>query len=126
MRYMDRAVRNGKVVLLEDLGEDVDGALDPILLKQTYKPAGGGGLVLRLGDNETPYDDNFKLFMTTNIANPHYLPEVCIKVTLLNFTVTRKGLVRNCSADTIAHYRVLCVRGSHRGACGGGCRRTNC
>ena len=30
--------------------------------------------------------------MTTKMANPHYLPEVCIKVTIINFTVTLSGL----------------------------------
>ena len=30
--------------------------------------------------------------MTTKLANPHYLPEVCIKVTIINFTVTKSGL----------------------------------
>ena len=30
--------------------------------------------------------------MTTLSANPHFLPEVCIKVTLINFTVTLEGL----------------------------------
>jgi len=30
--------------------------------------------------------------MTTKMANPHYLPEICIKVTLINFTVTPEGL----------------------------------
>jgi hypothetical protein len=31
-----------------------------------------------------------QLYITTKMANPHYLPEVCIKVTLINFTVTMK------------------------------------
>lgn len=30
--------------------------------------------------------------MTTKMSNPHYLPEVCIKVTIINFTVTKSGL----------------------------------
>lgn len=30
--------------------------------------------------------------MTTKMANPHYLPEVCIKVTIINFTVVQSGL----------------------------------
>ena len=30
--------------------------------------------------------------MTSKMANPHYLPEVCIKVTIINFTVTKSGL----------------------------------
>ena len=39
-----------------------------------------------------PYRAEFKFFMTTKMANPHYLPEICIKVTLINFTVTPDGL----------------------------------
>ena len=38
------------------------------------------------------YDPNFKFYITTKMSNPHYLPEVCIKVTIINFTVTMKGL----------------------------------
>lgn len=30
--------------------------------------------------------------MTTKMPNPHYIPEICIKVTLINFTVTFEGL----------------------------------
>lgn len=30
--------------------------------------------------------------MTTKMSNPHYLPEICIQVTLVNFTVTLSGL----------------------------------
>lgn len=30
--------------------------------------------------------------MTTKLSNPHYLPEICIKVCLINFTVTPDGL----------------------------------
>ena len=30
--------------------------------------------------------------MTTKLRNPHYLPEVSVKVTLLNFMITPEGL----------------------------------
>ena len=26
-----------------------------------------------------PYNENFQFFVTTKMANPHYLPEICIK-----------------------------------------------
>lgn len=29
-----------------------------------------------------------RLYLATRLPNPHYLPEVCIQVTLINFTVT--------------------------------------
>ena len=30
--------------------------------------------------------------MTTKLARPHYPPEICVKVTMLNFQVTLEGL----------------------------------
>lgn len=41
----------------------------------------GGQLLLRLGDTDVPYSDEFRFFVTTKLANPHYMPEICIKVT---------------------------------------------
>lgn len=35
--------------------------------------------MLRLGDTDVPYSDEFRFFVTTKLANPHYMPEICIK-----------------------------------------------
>ena len=48
-----------------------------------------------------PYGETFKLFMTTKMPNPHYPPEVCIKVTLINFTVTSSGLEEQLLGDVV-------------------------
>jgi dynein heavy chain len=42
------------------------------------------------------------LYMTTKMANPHYLPEVCIKVTIINFTVTTSGLEDQLLSDVVS------------------------
>ncbi len=34
----------------------------------------------------------FHLYITTKLPNPHYAPELQVKVTLLNFTITPEGL----------------------------------
>ena len=81
----------GKPMLVEDLGKTVDPGIDLILLKQVFK-SGSGIKQIRLGDSNLDYDDKFKFYMTTKLPNPHYLPEVCIKVTLINFSVTFRGL----------------------------------
>jgi len=47
------------------------------------------------------YDEAFKLYLTTKLANPHYPPEVCIKVTLINFTVTMQGLEEQLLNDVV-------------------------
>ncbi|CAH8497713.1 unnamed protein product [Dicrocoelium dendriticum] len=90
LRTFENCIRLGYPILLEDIGESLDPALEPILLRQTF--VSGGRLLIRLGDSEVDYDPGFKLYMTTKLANPHYLPDVSVKVTLINFTVTPVGL----------------------------------
>ena len=34
----------------------------------------------------------FRLYITTKLGNPHYLPEIAVKVTLINFVITPSGL----------------------------------
>ncbi|CAH8871669.1 unnamed protein product [Trichobilharzia szidati] len=90
LRILENCIRVGFPVLLEDVGETLDPALEPILLKQIFMS--GGRLLIRLGDSDIEYDKNFRFYITSKLANPHYLPEVSIKVTIINFTVTPAGL----------------------------------
>jgi dynein heavy chain len=43
---------------------------------------------MQFGDALIDYDSKFRLYMTTKMPNPHYLPEMFIRVTVINFTVT--------------------------------------
>merc|ERR1719473_1023176 len=87
---LEGCIRTGAPLLIEDIQESLDPALEPVLLKATFD--NGGRLQIKLGDNEVDYDKNFLFFITTKMPNPHYFPEVCIKVTIINFTVTFDGL----------------------------------
>jgi len=97
LRVLESSIRVGVPVLLENVLEKLDPALDPVLLKQTYKSQ--GRIMLRLGDTDVDYSEDFQFFITTKLANPHYAPEVCIKVTTVNFTVTFEGLEDQLLAD---------------------------
>ncbi|KAK5899926.1 hypothetical protein CesoFtcFv8_009352 [Champsocephalus esox] len=99
LRTLENAIRMGMPVLLEEIKETVDPALEPILLKQTF--VAGGRTLIRLGDSDIDYDKNFRFYMTTKMANPHFLPEVCIKVTIINFTVTASGLEDQLLSDVV-------------------------
>mgnify|MGYP000067473068 CR=1 FL=1 len=90
LRSLENGIRFGKWVLLENIGEALDAALEPVLLQQKFKQ--GGTEMIRLGDSTIAYNDTFRFFMTTKLPNPHYQPEVAVKVSLLNFTITPRGL----------------------------------
>ena len=64
--------------MLENIQEELDPILEGVLLKQTFKQ--GGALVLKLGENVIDYSPDFRFYMTTKLRNPHYLPEVAVKV----------------------------------------------
>jgi dynein heavy chain len=87
---LEGSIRTGAPLLMEDVEETLDPALEPVLLKAVFE--NNGRLQMKLGDSEVDYDKNFLFYMTTKMPNPHYFPEVCIKVTVINFTVTFDGL----------------------------------
>lgn len=77
-RTLENAIRFGKPVLIENIGEELEPILEPILLKQVYKMTGND--VIKIGDSVIPYHDNFKLYITTKLPNPNYKPEISTKV----------------------------------------------
>lgn len=103
LRILETCIRNGKALIIEDVGELIEPSLEPVLQKAVYKT--GNRTLIRLGDTEVDYDPEFKLYMTTKLPNPHYLPEVCIKVTLINFTVTMDGLEAQLLGSVVAAER---------------------
>jgi dynein heavy chain len=96
---LEQSIVSGKTVLLEEVSEVMDPSLDSIFLQSTFRE--DGVLKIKLGDKSLLYDANFKLLMTTKIANPHFLPEICIKLTVINFSITFEGLEEQMLVDVI-------------------------
>lgn len=67
----------------------------------------GGSEVIKIGDNVVPYHPDFRFYMTSKLANPHYPPEVSVKVSLLNFFVTPEGLEEQLLDTTVTQVRQL-------------------
>ncbi|DBB17910.1 TPA: hypothetical protein ACH3X3_002922 [Trebouxia sp. C0006] len=103
MRTLENAVQFGKPVLLENVGETLDAALEPLLLKQTFKQ--GGTLSIRLGDTTVEYSEQFRFYITTKLRNPHYAPDICTKVSLLAFMTTHEGLEEQLLGIVVAKER---------------------
>ncbi|KAJ3337634.1 hypothetical protein HDU93_000777, partial [Gonapodya sp. JEL0774] len=103
LRTLENAIRFGKPVLLENIQEKLDPALEPVLLRQTFKQ--GGNVVIKVGDSILPYHDDFRFYITTKLPNPHYSPEVSATITLVNFTLAPIGLEDQLLALVVANER---------------------
>jgi dynein heavy chain len=90
VRTIENCVSYGTPVLLENAPEAIDPVLQSVLLRQVVNR--GGVDTIKIGDNEVEYDKNFKFYITTKLQNPHYPPETCVMVQLLNFVATADGL----------------------------------
>uniref|UniRef100_A0AAV2K0N3 EF-hand domain-containing protein n=1 Tax=Knipowitschia caucasica TaxID=637954 RepID=A0AAV2K0N3_KNICA len=103
VRTLENCIQFGTPVLLENVGEELDPILEPLLLRQTFKQA--GALCLRLGDSTIEYNPDFRFYITTKLRNPHYLPETSVKVTLLNFMITPEGIQDQLLGIVVARER---------------------
>jgi len=97
LKVLENAIRFGQPVLLENVEEKtasgapgLDPALEPLLNKQIFKK--GGQWLIKLQDADVPYSDSFRFYITSKLPNPHYLPELFVRVGIVNFGVTPLGL----------------------------------
>eukprot|EP00955_Chlamydomonas_euryale_P035020 349959-Chlamydomonas_euryale.AAC.1 len=63
LRTLENAIQFGIPVLLENVGEELDPSLEPLLLKQIFKQ--GGINSIRLGDSTIEYSSDFRFYITT-------------------------------------------------------------
>ncbi|TDH07133.1 hypothetical protein EPR50_G00120640 [Perca flavescens] len=103
VRTLENCIQFGTPVLLENVGEELDPILEPLLLRQTFKQ--GGALCIRLGDSTIEYAPDFRFYITTKLRSPHYLPETSVKVTLLNFMITPEGIQDQLLGIVVARER---------------------
>ncbi len=90
MRDLELAISFGLPALLFNTVEELDASLTPILSKAIVKS--GGRFVVNLGEKEIDFSENFRLYISTSLDNPHYTPEVSAKTNVVNFAVTEIGL----------------------------------
>ena len=103
MKHLELAIQFGNPFLFENIDEELDPMLDPVLEKNIVKE--GAAMMIKIGDKMVEWDDNFRLFFTTKLANPHYSPEVMGKTMIINYGVTMDGLANQLLNVVVANER---------------------
>merc|ERR1719204_2256189 len=83
-------MQEGKAFIIEGVEEELDPMLDPVLEKNFFKQ--GRTIYIKLGDEDAEFDPKFRMILITKLGNPHFSPELSAKTTVVDFSVTQKGL----------------------------------
>lgn len=85
MKTLAGAVRFGTTLLIENV-ETIDPVLNPILNKEIQRT--GGRSLVRIGNEDVDYSPKFNVILSTKDPAATFTPDLCSRVTLVNFTVT--------------------------------------
>jgi dynein heavy chain len=90
LNKLKMAISQGQIAVIENLDDQIDSTIDPILQRKIVKK--GKNFYIQLGGEMIEYDQNFRLYLQTKLSNPHYKPEVFAQCTVINFIATEAGL----------------------------------
>ena len=90
-RTLTACIKSGTPVLLEDVDEELDPLLDPLLRKDVVTEQ--GMQTITIAESTVEYHDDFRLYITSRLPRPHLRPETSVKLTVLNFALTPTGLM---------------------------------
>jgi len=97
---LEFCMAEGRALIIVGVEEEIDPLLDPVL-DRAFTTRGRKRFVT-LADSETEVADGFALFFVTRLPNPHFSPELQAKASVVDFTVTMRGLEEQLLGRVIA------------------------
>ncbi|TYZ68618.1 hypothetical protein PybrP1_002809 [[Pythium] brassicae (nom. inval.)] len=110
-RVLEQCLSTGTPLLVEDVSESLEPSLEPVLCRAAMRASAATGaskglVAVNLGDRVVEVDPRkFRLYLTTKLANPAFAPDVFIRTSVINFTVTRAGLEDQLLSDVVKKER---------------------
>lgn len=98
---VELAMQEGHAVIIADVGDDVGLLFQPYLNGQFVRR--GRTKLVPLADRMVECHDSFRLYFVTRLANPHLQPELQANTTVVDFTVTPKGLEQQLLGIVMQH-----------------------
>ncbi|XP_040576126.1 dynein heavy chain, cytoplasmic [Lepeophtheirus salmonis] len=92
-KNLESALRFGNPLLVQDV-ENYDPILNPVLNRELRRT--GGRVLITLGDQDIDLSPTFTIFLSTRDPTVEFPPDICSRVTFVNFTVTRSSLQMQC------------------------------
>ena len=89
LKLLENALRFGYPILVQDV-EKIDPIMNSLLNKEIKRQSGRN--LIRIGDQEIDFSLTFNMFMVTRDSSCHFTPDLCSRVTFLNFTITPSSL----------------------------------
>lgn len=92
-KNLESSLRFGNPILIQDV-ENYDPILNPVLNREIRRT--GGRVLITLGDQDIDFSPMFTMFLSTRDPTVEFPPDICSRVTFVNFTVTRASLQAQC------------------------------
>ena len=92
-KNLESALRFGNPLLVQDV-ENYDPILNPVLNRELRRT--GGRVLITLGDQDIDLSPSFTIILSTRDPSVEFPPDICSRVTFVNFTVTRSSLQSQC------------------------------
>ncbi|KAJ3856829.1 dynein heavy chain protein 1 [Lentinula lateritia] len=89
LKVLESALRFGNPLLIQDV-ERLDPILNAVLNKEIRRT--GGRVLIRLGSQDIDFSPSFTMFLSTRDPSVEFSPDICSRVTFVNFTMTRSSL----------------------------------
>ena len=93
LKNLESALRFGTTLLVQDV-EKVDPILNSVLNRETHKQ--GGRVLITVGDSDIDFSPSFAMFLVTRDPTVQFTPDLCSRVTFVNFTLTPSSLQNQC------------------------------